>query len=503
MAEDQMDNDLVWMSAGQLHRLIVARQLSPVEVVEACLARIEQLDPTLHAFITVAADRALEDAHQAEGELHRGGELGPLHGIPVALKDEAWTAGIPSTAGSLLFKRFVPGHHGTVTERLERAGAIVIGKTNMPEFAAWPRSKSRLAGESVNPWDVSRISGASSGGSAAAVAAGMVPLAIGSDGGGSTRIPSALCGVIGLFPTPGRVPSYGSFSYSPAGSLGPIGRNVFDVALLQQVIAGPDRRDATAMPQSAPDVLVGLDAGIETLRLAWSPDFGRIPVDDRIVAAGRAALVTIERAGARVEELSSRIEHPWGDGLGQAERQAEVAAGAWEIDDAAEIPETNGEQPWMWDVFAGRTPLTATPEFRSLCERNVPLLTPPGQQTYQSSAPPAGATTGEPTAEELKASIDAVLATHDVLCSPTMSTVAPTAPPGWATPYADHYMGTNFTFIANATGCPAVSIPCGLVDGLPVGLQVIGRPGDEGTVLRVCQALVSAAPEFPRPDVNA
>ena len=220
-----MTDELTWTSARELRRLIAQREISPVDVVSSCLARIEALDPTLHSFITVVGERALDDAKRAEAAVQGGDALGPLHGIPVALKDEVWTADIPSTDGSLLFRRFVPSRDGTVTERLRRAGAIVIGKTNMPEFAAWPRSKSRLAGESVNPWDVTRISGASSGGSAAAVAAGMVPLAIGSDGGGSTRIPSAFCGVFGLFPTPGRVPSYGSFSYSTEGSLGPIGRS--------------------------------------------------------------------------------------------------------------------------------------------------------------------------------------------------------------------------------------------------------------------------------------
>jgi Asp-tRNA(Asn)/Glu-tRNA(Gln) amidotransferase A subunit family amidase len=253
----------------------------------------------------------------------------------------------------------------------------------------------------------------------------------------------------------------------------------------------------------APDLLTGLDTEVESLRLAWSPDFGRVPVDGRIVVAGRAALVGIEAAGARVEEVSTRIEHPWGDGLLQADRQAAVAAGIWNLDDPSDIPETNDEQPWMWEVFASQTPLTATAAFRSLCERNVHLLTPPTQLTYQGSAPPIGETAQEPTLEELKASIDAVLATHDVICSPTMSTVAPLAPPGWGTPYADPYMGTNFTFIANTTGCPAASIPSGLVDGLPVGLQVIGRPGDEATLLRVCYALVAAAPELPRPTAIA
>jgi Asp-tRNA(Asn)/Glu-tRNA(Gln) amidotransferase A subunit family amidase len=235
-----MGDELRNMPAWEVAALVKARTVSPVEVVEASLARIEALDPVLHAFITVATDRAVRRARWAEEAIRRGEDVGPLHGVPIALKDEAWTAGMPATAGSLLFKKFVPAHSGAVSERLERAGAVIIGKTNMPEFAAWPRSRSRLAGEAVNPWDPSRISGASSGGSAAAVAAGLVPVAIGSDGGGSTRIPSALCGVVGLYPTPGRVSCYGSFSYSPLGSLGPIARNVRDVALVEQVIAGRD-----------------------------------------------------------------------------------------------------------------------------------------------------------------------------------------------------------------------------------------------------------------------
>jgi aspartyl-tRNA(Asn)/glutamyl-tRNA(Gln) amidotransferase subunit A len=495
-----MVDDLTWTSARELRRLVAERQVSPVDVVVACLARIEALDPTLHAFITVVGDRALDDAKVAEAAVQRGDPLGPLHGVPVALKDEAWTADIPSTGGSLLFKRFVPSHDGTVTERLRRAGAIVIGKTNMPEFAAWPRSKTRLAGESVNPWDITRISGASSGGSAAAVAAGMVPLAIGSDGGGSTRIPSAFCGVVGLFPTPGRVPSYGSFSYSTEGSLGPIGRTVGDVALLQQVIAGPDPRDALANTEPAPDVVSALGDGGATLRIAWSPDFGRIPVDPRIASAGREALERTAAADVLVEEIAGRFEHPWGDGSLLAGIQAAVAAGSWELDDVdVDIPDTTQEQQWMWAAFAGPVPLAATPEFRALCQRYRHLLTPPSQLTYQTAVSAPTNPGPVPTTEELKVAMHAVFATHDVLCSPTMATVARVAPPGWVTPYADSYMGTNFTFIANSTGCPAASVPCGLVDGLPVGLQVIGPPGDEATVLRACQAIEAASPAFPRP----
>jgi Asp-tRNA(Asn)/Glu-tRNA(Gln) amidotransferase A subunit family amidase len=493
-----VDETLTEMSARRLAELIRAGTVSPVEVVEAHLERIVELDPVLHAFITVAAERALAEARSAQEKVARGEPLGPLHGVPIALKDEAWTKGMPATGGSLLFKKFVPSHHGTVSERLEQSGAILIGKTNLPEFAAWPRSKTRLVGECVNPWDLSRISGASSGGSAAAVAAGLVPVAIGSDGGGSIRIPSALCGVSGLFPTPGRVSCYGSFSYSPYGSLGPIARDALDLALVQQVLAGPDPRDAWASSDPAPDLQSAIDSGVDGLRIGWSRDFGRIPVDPRIADSAWSLLELAGGAGATVAELGSRLEHPWGDGSFFAERQAAIGE---EEDPETEmdIPETDGEQSWMWKVFATGVPLTNTPEFQALCRRNHRLLTPPAQLTYAPGDKPVEMPATLTDGEALKAAITSLLSRFDVVCSPTMATVAPIAKPGWGTPYGDPYMGTNFTFIANVTGCPAASIPCGLVDSLPAGLQIIGRPGDEATVLTVCHALQSATAAFPRP----
>jgi Asp-tRNA(Asn)/Glu-tRNA(Gln) amidotransferase A subunit family amidase len=496
-------DELTGMSASELAEVIAAGRVSPVEVIEALLERIDDLDPVLHAFVTVDAERALEAARQAEAAVQRHSELGPLHGVPVALKDETWTRGMAATAGSLLFKRFFPSRSGTVSERLERAGAVVIGKTNMPEFAAWPRSKSRVAGEALNPWDLTRISGASSGGSAAAVAAGLVPVAIGSDGGGSTRIPSALCGTVGLFPTPGRVPSYGSFSYSPFGSLGPIARTVRDVALVQQVIAGPDPRDATALSEPAPDVLATLESSVEGIRVAWTPDFGRIDVDPRIAAAGRALLDLVAGRGVRVDDLDTRIEHPWGDGSAFAERQQAVMAATWELDPDPDIPDISPEQEWMWKVFATDTPLCATAEFQDLCRRHIHLLTPPAQITYRTIARPDDTHDSMPEISVLRAAMEAVHARYDVICSPTMARVAPVAQPGWATPYPDAYMGTDFTFIANTTGCSAASVPSALVDGLPAGLQVIGRPGDEATVLRVCRALETVAPLLGRPPIAA
>jgi Asp-tRNA(Asn)/Glu-tRNA(Gln) amidotransferase A subunit family amidase len=485
-----MDDELTSASAVRLREMIGAAEVSPVEVVQACLDRIEAEEPSLHSFLHVAAERALEQATEAERAVARGDRLGPLHGVPVALKDEAWTAGMPSTAGSLLFAGFIPRRDGTVAERLRAAGAILIGKTQLPEFATWPRSKTRLAPESVNPWDRTRISGASSGGSAAAVAAGLVPLAIGSDGGGSIRIPSALCGVVGLHPTPGRVPSYGSFSYSTAASLGPIARTVGDAALLQTVIAGPDHRDAWALTEAPPDVLGSLDAGVGGLRIAWSADYGHIPVRSEVRDVVEAAVGVLARLGAAVEPVTDVLGHPWGDASLMAGLQAAVAAMGGEDfgRDVDEVPNLDAEEDWMWSVFARTVPFTATDEFAALCRRYRHLLAPHSTLLVDSAGGPDLTAAFEPYERKLRTAVGDLLDRYDVLCSPTMAQVAPLAPEGWATPYPDPYMGTNFTFLANTTGCVAASVPCGFVDGLPVGLHVVGRPGAEATVLQVCRA---------------
>lgn len=496
-----MNDDLAWTDATALRDRIHARQLSPIELIDLCIRRIEALDPTLHSFITVAADEAMEQARNAERTMMRGDARPPLLGVPVALKDELWTEGIPSTGGSLVFSDFRPTRDGTVAARLRAAGAVIIGKTNLPEFAAWSRTKNRLVPESTNPWDPSRISGASSGGSAACVAAGLVPVALGSDGGGSIRIPSALCGVFGLFPTPGRVPSYGSFSYSTGASIGPITRSVRDAALVQQIIAGPDPRDALAANEEPPDVLSALDAGVAGLRVAWSPDHGHIPPVPEVAAVVEQGVSALGRLGASIEMLDESLEHPWGDGFAMAAFQTAVAnrheiLGS-EIE-ARTTPNLASDEGWMWEAFAHETPLTMTQRFQALCGRNRHLLAPHSDVLLDFSlGPPDAESRSDP--EGVLAAVRKVFDRYDILCSPTMPTVAPIAPAGWATPYADPFMGTNFTFLANHAGCAAASVPCGFVSGLPVGLQVIGKPGDEATVLRVCQAYSHAHPQTARP----
>lgn len=457
------------LDATETARLIANGETTAVQTTQDALDRIAAQDGELHAFITVDADGALAAARAADAAQQRGEPLGPLHGVPLSLKDEVWTKGLRSTAGSLLYADFVPEVDSAAVVRLRNAGAIIVGKAQMPEFAAWPQSKNLVAPEAVNPHDGERISGASSGGSAVGVAAGMVPMSLGSDGGGSIRIPSALCGTFGLFPTPGLVPARDSFSYSPFASLGPITRTVRDAALMLQVLAGHDPLEVGSLDTPVPDYLATLDSGVEGLRIAFTPDFGWIDADRRIVAL--------------TAEIASRL----------------TAAGA-----AVATPEI--VLPDIWPVFGAvtlgaslyddiRTPFMVSPDHVGRLLNGLDQLTPPLQASAAMTPP-----TPEQYADAMHL-IDAVreqlrtwFEQYDVICSPTMAMLAPVSPQDWAMPYPDGRMGTNYTSYANVCRLAAASYPCGLIDGLPAGLQVMGRGGAEATVLRVCRALEQVAP---------
>jgi Asp-tRNA(Asn)/Glu-tRNA(Gln) amidotransferase A subunit family amidase len=461
-----MADELEWMTAAEIRDLVAHKQISPVEIVRRTLERIERLDGRFHAFITVCGKEALAQAGEAERAVMQGDSLGPLHGVPVALKDEIWTKGVRATAGSLLFENFIPEEDGVCAARLRVAGAICVGKTNVPEFMSWSRTANRLAPETVNPWDVRRSPGASSGGSGAAVAAGMTPLAVGSDGGGSVRIPSAACGVVGLFPTPGRVPDTGSFSYGYCGSLGPMGRDVRDVATMLAAMSGPDGGDLRS-PPAQPDFLADLDAGVEGMRFAFTPDFGYIDVDPGVADAVRSSIAQLERAGAHVEEPGLSIDDAW---------------------------------EWLRDQMYGAAffgeatpPRVSSREFDEFCRRpeNFSRLTEYRQRALQ--LPPVTRERYEAAqrrTEALKASFGKLFERYDAIVSPTLPVVAPILPEGLGDPYPKKFCsGTYYTAAANLAELPAASFPCGLLDGLPVGLQVIGKPGREDTVLRICRAL--------------
>ena len=266
------------------------RELSPVEVTRAYLDRIAMLDPQLTAFITVTAEQALADAAAAEREIAGGGYRGPLHGVPLAIKDLFHTAGVRTTAGSKILADFVPAEDATVVARLRAAGALSLGKTNLEEFAYGATSINPHHGACCNPWDPARIAGGSSGGSAAAVAAGLCSGALGTDSGGSIRQPSALCGLVGLKPTYGRVSRHGVVPLSwSQDHVGPMARTVRDAALLLQALAGHDPRDPASSSAPVPDYLAGLEGGVRGLRLGLPSDFFFTRVEPAVEAAVWAA----------------------------------------------------------------------------------------------------------------------------------------------------------------------------------------------------------------------
>lgn len=468
-----MDADTVLTQpAWRIVELIRMGEVSSLAVVKASLDRIARFDPQVHAFITVTADQALAEAEQADAALAAGQEVGPLHGVPIAVKDELWTKGVRTTAGSLAFEDFVPDDDSTVMARLRAAGAILVGKTNVPEFMCWSRTANNLGPETLNPWDLRRSPGASSGGSGAALASGIVPLAIGSDGGGSIRIPAALCGVHGFFPTPGRVPDTGSFSYSPIASLGPMARDVRDLAVALAVIAGPDGHDPREVP-AAIDFVASLDAGVQGLRCGWTPDFGHIVTQPGLPEAIREAIEPIARAGATIAPLDAAFDLFW-DVLRSS---ADVVA---EVDGIVTAPYTRSS------AFLERCREPA----------NFERLTPFGQGAVLAE-PPSGEERirSAERIRDLRRRVDALFNRYDVILSPTMPTTAPLLPEGLADPYPYSPMccGTYFTSVANICRLPAASIACGMFEGLPMAVQILAPHGREDLVLRVSSTLEAAA----------
>ena len=453
-------SDPGWLPAWQLRDQMVSGARSPVEVVGAALDRIAALDDRLHGFITVAADAALAEARAREQALAAGQPPGPLFGVPVSVKDLYWTKGMTTTAGSLIYRDFVPEHDAVHVARLRAAGAVIIGKTNLPEFALFPRTVNRLLPECRNPWDLRRSPGGSSGGSAATVAAGMTPIALASDGGGSIRIPAALCGVYGLYPSNGLLPRHGGIgSTIMFSNAGPITRDVRDAAIMLSVLAGPDERDPACWTDPVPDYLAGLDEPAAGLRMRWVGDGGDVAgLDPRVVAAARDAASAFGTAGAVLEEA--------GQGFA-AERWMESFYTMLLADRYASI----GQQ------------LYANPATRG-------LLSDYGRSHFQRGSAVTGSEYSHALA--LRSSVIAHLRTllgdADVLISPTVAAVAPAAGA------IDRGPLVAFTFCVNYAGFTAATLPCGLVDGLPIGLQIIGRPGSEALLLRISRVFEQARP---------
>lgn len=450
------------------------REVSPVELVRAALERLEALEPRLNAFVTVTPERALAEARAAEASLNRGRPVGPLHGIPIALKDLIATAGIRTTGGSRVLANHVPDHDATVVTRLRAAGAISLGKSQTHEFAFGPTTNNPHYGPCRNPWAPDRVSGGSSGGSGAAVAAGVAFMGMGTDTGGSIRIPAAACGIVGLKPTYGRVSRSGILPLSwSLDHAGPLTRSVADAALTLQVLAGPDPLDHTAAHAPIPDYLAAAEAGragLQGLRIGVAANWLANRVEPAVRDAVLTALRTIEGLGARVVE----VELPPADTMMLVNRLIALAeAGAYHAAYLVSQADEYGE------------------DVRARMELGQMLLA----RDYLL---------GQRLRGELARSVNSLFRQVDLIASPTLPIVAPVIGqtnlewPGGTETVAEALIRLTAPF--NVTGHPAITLPCGLTPaGLPVGLQLAGRAFDEETVIRAAAAYEAAAGLAMRP----
>ena len=462
--------ELCYTSAGELGRLYRSRELSPVEVTDAVLARIERLNPKLNAFLTVTADLAREQARASEARALRGELIGPLDGIPYSLKDLEPTAGIRTTFGSKWFVDNVPTEDGTVAARLKPTGAVLLGKTNTPNFGYKDMCDNMIGPPCSNPWRLDRTSGASSGGAGSAVAAGLGPIAHGSDGAGSIRIPAALCGIFGLKPSFGRVP------YAPTADLfaarshnGPMTRTVRDAAVLLQAMAGPDPRDPLSIDAPPEDYLAACEGD-----LSWPAGrLERRPPLRRRGPRGRARSPRRRRAGSPSSahgrggraRLAGPARLPQDDLRGQRGRAPERAVrGAPGLDRG----DAGADDPQRAAGLGARAQQGAARPDRPLRAR------PPLLRDLR------------PAADAADAGRRLVEGARDRTRAHARSAVGPTP---------TMFDRLPFTYPFNLTGQPAATVPCGFTsEGLPVGLQIVGRWHAETTVLRAAACFEAAQP---------
>lgn len=465
-----MDENAAFAPAYELADIVANKQVSPVELAALYLERIERLDSQLNAYLTVTGDEAMRAAQAAEDAVMRGDALGPLHGVPIAIKDLQMTKGVRTTLGSLAYKDHIPTADSAVVERVKATGAIMLGKTNTPEFGLLGANENRLGDDCRNPWDTERTSGASSGGAGAAVAAGLCALGTGGDGGGSIRIPASFCGIYGIKPTQGRVSSFSGTPTAPIGNIvsqqGPMSRCVRDSAILLQALAGYDPRDSGSLRAPTPNFVGAVDRDIGGLRIAWSADYGYAGVDPEVAEACAIAAKAFEGMGCAVEESELALADPFG---------------TWWVFFCANIWETQGHllddpaDPLSWyarmAIEDGKA-FTAGDYARALGGR-----------------------------DRMINQFADVFEDYDLLLSPTMATTAfpvreypeeiagkrNASRPGWSF--------VPFTHPINTIGHPAASVPCGFsADGLPIGLHIVGRKGDEATVIAASAAFERAMP---------
>lgn len=460
-----LTTELAERSATELARLVAAREASPVEIVEACLARVERYNPTINAIVTLN-ERAVDDAREIERKLARGEPAGPLAGVPVGIKDVTPVAGLRTTYGSPLYKDHVPAEDALVVRRLRAAGAVILGKTNCPEFAAGGNTFNEVFGRTRNPWDPTKSAGGSTGGGAAGLVTGMIALAEGTDLGGSLRIPASFCGVVGLRPSVGLVPTHpADWVWDTLQVTGPVARTADDVALMLQAVAGGSPFAPLCQPTAGRDFVAAVGAGARKgLRIAYCADIAGIGVDGDIERVCRDAVRALEQAGAAVEVVDFDLSfarpaflalrglwflawmHPRLDRLDRFGPNVAGNVRSGLATTARQLAEAEAARGEVWH------------RFREFFQHFDHLLTPcmavppfPVEQNYPETV--AG--------RKMETYVD------------------------WIAP----------TFLLSLTGLPVASVPAGLdASGLPVGLQIVGRPQGEEAVLALAKTIEDLKP---------
>lgn len=458
------DQNIIQLSATEIAAAVRQGNLSASTVMEAFLRRTAQLEPRLNTYAHFAPEEARQAAAAVDQRIARGEDPGPLAGVPVSVKDLIAVGQMPQAFGSRLFAGNVAAQDAPAVARLRAAGACITGKTTTSELGSKGVGDSPLTGITRNPWNTDFTPGGSSAGAASGVAAGLVPVALGTDGGGSIRIPAAFCGLIGFKAQYGRVPVWPPSATPGLAHVAPLARNAPDIALLLSVISGPDSRDASSALGAAPDYLGALNRPIHGLRIGWCPDFGEGSANDTVLAACEQTLSQLRDMGCSVVPVA-----PWLQGGARA---------PWEHEFYAGIAQRIAAMPGALDQI--------DPALRQQIE---------ALQTHAPRAPEAA----EQHRARLRAQLAAVFERVDVLLSPTLPVsaiaVGRDAPDEWADqgPVA----WSHFTYAINLTGNPAASVPVGLDRiGLPIGLQIVGRPCDEFTVLQVVSALSAVTSSF-------
>jgi amidase len=456
--------EICFLTATELARRIRVKDLSSREVMEAHLSQIDRINPEVNAIVTLLPEQAMEQASIADETLMHSKQVGPLHGLPVAHKDLVPTRGIRTTFGSLAFKDFVPEEDGLIVERLKKAGAITIGKTNTPEFGAGSQTYNEVFGETLNPYDTSKTCGGSSGGAAVALACGMLPIADGSDMGGSLRNPANFCNVVGFRPSPGRVPTWpGLVGWFPFTVEGPMARTVQDTALMLSAVAGPDARSPIAITEPGTLFSQTLERDFKGVRIAWSRDLKLLPVDPCVTEVIEGQRHVFEALGCLVEDCEPDFTDA--DEIFKIWR-------AWRFElGFSELLETHRRQlkeTVVWNIEEGR----------------------------KLSGPQIGRAERKRT--ELYHRVRKFMETHDFLILPVSQVPPFEVKQRFVTEVNGVKMETYIDWMKSCyyitpTGLPAISVPCGFTqDGLPVGVQIVGRHQDDLGVLQLAHAFEQA-----------